>query len=98
MYIYTSMRRSPIQPLILTLLLAALFLSPTILSARGVTTYSPGVAAGQWALYRQLSCHAIDPTLCTSHISGLDYAIFDVTSVYSTQVTLNLILVYPDGT
>src|SRR5947209_10012748 len=87
-------------PLLLTLFLAALVLSPTILPARGVIAYTPGVIGGQWALYRQLyqNCTPPNPTLCGSTSSSLDYGILQVVSVYNTQVTLNLVSVYANGT
>src|SRR2546422_11146248 len=87
-------------PLILTLFLAAVVLSPTILPARGVIAYTPGVIGGQWALYKQLysNCIPYDPALCGSAISSLDYGILEIVSVYNTQVTLNLVSVYANGT
>ena len=84
-------------PLVLTLVLV---LSPTILPARGVTPYTPGVIGGQWALYRQLyqNCTPPNPTLCGSTSSGIDYGLLEVVSVYNTEVTLNLVSVYTNGT
>src|SRR2546425_12574095 len=86
--------------LILTLILATLVLSPTILPARGVIAYTPGVIGGQWALYKQLysNCVPYDPALCGSQTSSVDYGLLDVVSVYNTQVTLNLVSVYSNGT
>jgi len=87
-------------PLILTLFLASLVLSPTILPARGVIAYTPGVIGGQWALYKQLysNCIPYNPALCGSASSSLDYGILEIVSVYNTQVTLNLVSVYSNGT
>ena len=87
-------------PLLLTLFLATLVLSPTILPARGVIGYTPGVIGGQWALYRQLyqNCTPPNPTLCGSTSSGIDYGLLEVVSVYNTEVTLNLVSVYTNGT
>src|SRR3989454_2623122 len=87
-------------PLLLTLFLAALVLSPTILPARGVIGYTPGVTGGQWALYKQLydNCTPPNPTLCSSTSSNTDYGLLEVASVYNTQVTLNLVTVYTNGT
>src|SRR2546422_4986077 len=87
-------------PLILTLFLAAVVLSPTILPARGVIAYTPGVIGGQWALYKQLysNCMPPNPALCGSQTSSIDYGLLDVVSVYNTQVTLNLVSVYANGT
>src|SRR6267143_4024433 len=87
-------------PLLLTLFLAALVLSPTILPARGVIGYTPGVTGGQWALYKQLydNCTPPNPTLCSSTSSSTDYGLLQVASVYNTQVTLNLVTVYTNGT
>src|SRR3989475_6433106 len=87
-------------PLILTLVLVTLVLSPTILPARGVIAYTPGVIGGQWALYKQLysNCTPPNPTLCGSQSSNLDYGLLEVVSVYNTQVTLNLVSVYANGT
>src|SRR3989454_12549414 len=87
-------------PLLLTLFLASLVLSPTILPARGVIAYTPGVIGGQWALYKQLysNCMPPNPALCGSQTSSLDYGLLDVVSVYNTQVTLNLVSVYANGT
>src|SRR2546422_5392162 len=88
------------MPLFLTLFLAALVLSPTILPARGVIGYTPGVTGGQWALYKQLydNCTPPNPTLCSSTSSNTDYGLLEVASVYNTQVTLNLVTVYTNGT
>src|SRR2546427_583199 len=87
-------------PLILTLVLVTLVLSPTILPARGVIAYTPGVIGGQWALYKQLysNCMPPNPALCGSQTSSIDYGLLDVVSVYNTQVTLNLVSVYANGT
>src|SRR5207245_3496973 len=87
-------------PLLLTLFLAALVLSPTILPARGVVGYTPGVTGGQWALYKQLydNCTPPNPTLCSSTSSNTDYGLLEVASVYNSQVTLNLVTVYTNGT
>src|SRR2546427_9931006 len=85
-------------PLLLTLFLAALVLSPTILPARGVIGYTPGVTGGQWALYKQLYNNCTNPTLCSSTSSNTDYGLLEVASVYNTQVTLNLVTVYTNGT
>src|SRR5437899_7360553 len=87
-------------PLILTLFLAALVLSPTVLPARGVIGYTPGVIGGQWALYKQLysNCIPYNPALCGPTGSSLDYGILQIVSVYNTQVTLNLVSVYSNGT
>src|SRR3989442_2852150 len=87
-------------PLVLTLVLVTLVLSPTILPARGVIAYTPGVIGGQWALYKQLysNCIPYNPALCGSQTSSLDYGLLDVVSVYNTQVTLNLVSVYANGT
>src|SRR2546428_2570026 len=87
-------------PLILTLFLATLALSPTILPARGVTQYVPGVIGGQWALYKQLyiNCVPPNPTICGPQSSSIDYGIIQIVSVYNTQVTANLVLVYANGT
>src|SRR2546422_1565251 len=87
-------------PLILTLVLVTLVLSPTILPARGVIGYTPGVIGGQWALYKQLydNCTPPNPTLCGSTSSGIDYGLLEVVSVYNTEVTLNLVTVYTNGT
>src|SRR5438445_3269451 len=87
-------------PLILTLALITLVLSPTILPARGVIGYTPGVTGGQWALYKQLydNCTPPNPTLCSSTSSSTDYGLLQVASVYNTQVTLNLVTVYTNGT
>src|SRR5438132_474051 len=87
-------------PLLLTLFLVALVLSPTILPARGVIAYTPGVIGGQWALYKQLysNCVPYNPALCGSTSSSLDYGILQIVSVYNTQVTLNLVSVYSNGT
>src|SRR2546428_4043627 len=87
-------------PIILTLILATLVISPTILPGRGVTPYTPGVIGGQWALYRQLyqNCTPPNPTLCSSTSSNTDYGLLEVASVYNTQVTLNLVTVYTNGT
>src|SRR2546427_8417586 len=62
-------------PLMLTLILATLVLSPTILPARGVIAYTPGVIGGQWALYKQQysNCMPPNPALCGSKTSSLDY-------------------------
>src|SRR5438309_1120702 len=87
-------------PLLLTLFLATLVLSPTILPARGVIGYTPGVIGGQWALYKQLysNCIPYNPALCGPTSSSLDYGILQIVSVYNTQVTLNLVSVYANGT
>ena len=87
-------------PLLLALFIAALVLSPTILPARGVIAYTPGVIGGQWALYKQLydNCTPANPTLCSSTTSGTDYGLLEVASVYNTEVTLNLVTVYTNGT
>src|SRR5437870_12170713 len=87
-------------PLILALILATLVLSPTILPARGVIGYTPGVIGGQWALYKQLysNCIPYNPALCGPTSSSLDYGILQIVSVYNTQVTLNLVSVYTNGT
>src|SRR5437879_9894962 len=87
-------------PLVLTLVLVTLVLSPTILPARGVIAYTPGVIGGQWALYKQLysNCIPYNPALCGSASSSLDYGILEIVSVYNTQVTLNLVSVYSNGT
>src|SRR5437870_11791452 len=87
-------------PSVLTLVLVTLVLSPTILPARGVTQYLPGVIGGQWALYKQLysNCTPPNPTLCGSTSSSTDYGLLEVASVYNTQVTLNLVTVYTNGT
>src|SRR3989441_1682660 len=87
-------------PLILTLVLVTLVLSPTIFPARGVIGYTPGVIGGQWALYKQLysNCIPYNPALCGSTSSSLDYGILEIVSVYNTQVTLNLVSVYSNGT
>src|SRR2546428_3350163 len=87
-------------PIILTLILATLVISPTILPGRGVTPYTRGVIGGQWALYRQLyqNCTPPNPTLCGSTSSGIDYGLLEVVSVYNTEVTLNLVSVYANGT
>src|SRR5713101_6515214 len=87
-------------PLILTLILATLVLSPTILPARGVIAYTPGVIGGQWALYRQLyyNCTPPNPTLCNSISSSTDYGLLEIASVQNTEVTLNLVTVYTNGT
>src|SRR5437879_10636632 len=87
-------------PLVLTLVLVTLVLSPTILPARGVIAYTPGVIGGQWALYKQLysNCIPYNPALCGSASSNLDYGILEIVSVYNTQVTLNLVSVYSNGT
>ena len=96
-----SMYKSRLHlPLLLTLFLAAVVLSPTILPARGVIGYTPGVTGGQWALYKQLydNCTPPNPTLCSSTSSSTDYGLLQVASVYNTQVTLNLVTVYTNGT
>src|SRR5213594_2160998 len=86
-------------PLLVALFLAALVLSPTILPARGEIAYTPGVIGGQWALYKQLYSNCIPyPALCGSASSSLDYGILEIVSVYNTQVTLNLVSVYANGT
>src|SRR3989449_3619861 len=87
-------------PLILTLALVTLVLSPTVLPARGFELYTPGVIGGQWALYKQLyqNCTPPNPTLCGSTSSGIDYGLLEVVSVYNTEVTLNLVSVYANGT
>src|SRR3989442_12082640 len=88
------------MPLILTLILATLVLSPTILPARGVIGFTPGVTAGQWALYKQIYdiCTPPNPTLCSSTSSNTDYGLIEVASVYNTQVTQNLVKGYTNGT
>src|SRR2546428_9970783 len=86
--------------LLLSRVLAALVLSPTILPARGVIAYTPGVIGGQWAMDKHLcsNCMPPNPALCGSQTSSLDYGLLDVVSVYNTQVTLNLVSVYANGT
>src|SRR2546428_10129106 len=88
-------------PLLLALFIAALVLSPTILPARGVTYYTPGVTSGQWAEYK-LSFHcAPDPVICSSFNNfpqSEDYGLLQVISVHGTQVILNLATVYQNGT
>src|SRR3989475_9877092 len=87
-------------PLLLALFIAALVLSPTILPARGVIGYTPGVTGGQRALSKQLydNCTPPNPTLCGSTSSNTDYGLLEVVSVYNTEVTLNLVSVYTNGT
>src|SRR2546426_4280780 len=86
--------------LVLSLFLITLVFSSASLPARGVTPYTPGVIGGQWALYRQLyqNCTPPNPTLCGSTSSGIDYGLLEVVSVYNTEVTLNLVSVYTNGT
>src|SRR5207245_8840258 len=62
--------------------------------------YTPGVIGGQLALYKQLysNCIPYNPALCGSASSSLDYGILEIVSVYNTQVTLNLVSVYSNGT
>src|SRR3989475_8378269 len=87
--------------LILTLFLAAVVLSPTILPARGVTSYTPGVTSGQWAEYKFSFHCAPDPAICSSFNNfpqAEDYGLLQVISVHGTQVILNLATVYQNGT
>src|SRR3989449_1318014 len=87
--------------LLLTLVLVTLVLSPTILPARGVASYTPGVTSGQWAEYK-LSFHcAPDPAICNSFNNfpqAEDYGLLQVIGVHGTQVILNLATVYQNGT
>src|SRR2546425_1437568 len=87
-------------PLILTLVLVTLVLSPTILPASGVIAYTPGVIGGQWALYKQLyfNCSLPISSAFGPQSSSLDYGILIVTSVNNNQVTLDLVSVFNDGT
>src|SRR5947209_9033827 len=88
-------------PLVLTLVLITLVLSSTVLPARGVASYTPGVTSGQWAEYK-LSFHcAPDPAICNSFNNfpqAEDYGLLQVISVHGTQVILNLATVYQNGT
>ena len=51
-------------------------------------------------MYKQLysNCMPPNPALCGSQTSSIDYGLLDVVSVYNTQVTLNLVSVYANGT
>src|SRR2546422_2266642 len=89
------------MPLLLTLFLVTLVLSPTILPARGVTSYTPGVTSGQWAEYKFSFHCAPDPAICNSFNTfpqSEDYGLLQVISVHGTQVILNIITVYQNGT
>ena len=88
-------------PLVLTLVLVTLVLSSTVLPARGVTSYTPGVTSGQWAEYKFSFHCAPDPAICNSFNTfpqSEDYGLLQVISVHGTQVILNIITVYQNGT
>src|SRR3989442_2831837 len=88
-------------PLILTLVLVTLVLSPTFLPDRGVTYYTPGVTSGQWAEYKFSFHCAPDPAICSSFNNcpqAEEYGLLQVINVHGTQVTLNLATVYQNGT
>src|SRR2546425_8370044 len=87
--------------LVLSLFLITLVFSPTILYARGVTSYPPGVTSGQWAEYKFSFHCAPDPAICSSFNNfpqAEDYGLLQVISVHGTQVTLNLATVCQNGT
>src|SRR3989441_2124331 len=87
--------------LVLTLFLITLVFSPTFLPARGVTYYPPGVTSGQWAEYKFSFHCAPDPAICSSFNTfpqSEDYGLLQVISVHGTQVILNIVTVYQNGT
>src|SRR3989441_10112578 len=88
-------------PVILTVFLVTLVLSPTLIPVRGVTYYTPGVTSGQWAEYKFSFHCAPDPAICSSFNNfpqAEDYGLLQVISVHGTQVTLNLATVCQNGT
>ena len=96
--------RSNLSNVVFCVLLVALVLSPSILSARAVTpTYLPAVTPGQFAQYKVLkdSCQSSLSGLCQSFETNLNdttYAANQVVGVSGTAVTLELISIYRNGT
>ena len=96
--------RSNLSNVVFCVLLVAIVLSPSILSARAVTpTYLPAVTPGQFAQYKLLreSCQSALPGLCQSFATSLNdttYAADEVVGVSGPAVTLELISIYKNGT
>jgi hypothetical protein len=85
-------------------LLVVLALSSSVIPARAVPIYSPGVTPGQWAKYKVLhdSCTFLDPTICKSFgagaFTGANFGLLQVVGVSGTSLTLGLTAVYANGT
>jgi len=96
--------RSNLPNAVFCIILVALVLSPSILSAHAVTpTYLPAVTPGQFAQYKALkySCQSSFPEICQSFGTSLNDTTYDATQIVrvsGSSVTLQLISIYKNGT
>jgi hypothetical protein len=103
----TLVHRAGLSFIFFYLTLAALIISPSILSARAVTpSYLPAVTPGQFAQYKVLkdSCQSLIPQVCTllrTSLNDTSYTALQVVGVSTPSppsVTLQLLSIFKNGT